>query len=161
MVSDFTGILVQELSRLHSELRHAVEDMSDEVVAWRPGSDMNSISTLVVHVLGSEAELLNLVAQLPAVRDRALEFSTPPKSSVDLLARIDQAERLLTELTPALGQADLNVQLVRPSAIRNREPQSALFWLLNGYGHVREHLAQIALTRQMHGVIHGSTQGAV
>ena len=45
---------------------------------------------------------------------------------------------------------------VRPSAVRNRAPRTGLFWLLNSYGHAREHLAQLQLTEQLFPEIHQS-----
>ena len=148
-IDGFAATLVEELSRLHAQLRQAVEHLDEQTLAWHPGPDTNSISTIVVHVLGSEAELLRLAAGSPAQRDRPAEFAAPPENASSLVARVDGADHLLEELGPALERADLNATFTRPSAVRNREPRTALFWLLNGYGHGREHLAQIHLTQQM------------
>ena len=44
---------------------------------------------------------------------------------------------------------DLATRRVRPSAVRNRTPRTGMFWLVNSYGHAREHLAQLQLTKQL------------
>lgn len=149
-VTDIVETVIAEFEQLHVRLRREVDGLDNAVLAWLPGPEMNSISTIVIHLLGSEAELLRLASGVSAARNRDAEFTTPPEGSGSLIDRITEADRLLEEVAPALHQADLFATFVRPSAVRNREPRPTLFWLLNGYGHGREHLAQIQMTRQMY-----------
>ena len=86
---------------------------------------------------------------LPVDRDRASEFSAPVEDAEELLSRIDATDRLLRESGPQITEEDLATLRVRPSAVRNRTPRTGLFWLLNSYGHAREHLAHIQLTKQL------------
>jgi hypothetical protein len=146
----FAETLVSAVSQVHRQLRKQVEGLSGGALSWQPAEDTNSISTIVVHMLGSQAELLSLVKGLPADRDRATEFATPPQTAAALLELIDLAEQSLHEIGTTIGEADLSARFIRPSAVRNKEPRTGLFWLLNGYGHAREHLAQIELTRQVY-----------
>jgi hypothetical protein len=148
--SGIIDTVLAEFEQLHARLRREIDGLDFGVLAWVPGTEMNSISTILIHILGSEAELLKLASGLPWSRNRNAEFAAPPEDSVALIARIDEADRLLDDVAPALRRADVSANFVRPSAVRNREPRTTLFWLLNGYGHGREHLAQIQLTRQMY-----------
>ena len=65
------------------------------------------------------------------------------------MSRIHDTDRLLEELGPQITDEDLAPRRVRPSAVRNRTPRTGMFWLVNSYGHAREHLAQLQLTKQL------------
>ena len=47
------------------------------------------------------------------------------------------------------GVAGLYLSADRPRG--DRPPQPGLVWLLTNYGHAREHLAQMELTKQLYG----------
>ncbi len=132
------------LSReIHGQLRDEVSSLEPRALTWAPGPDTNSPS------LGSEAEVLRVVRGLPVDRDRAAEFSQRIEESQELLNRIEDADRLLEEVAARITEGDLETLRVRPSAVRNRSPRTGLFWLLNSYGHAREHLAHFQLTKQL------------
>jgi len=135
--------------QIHAQLREEVADLDERALNWIPGPDMNSIATLVVHLLGSETEVLQVVRGLPSHRDRASEFSAHVDDPEELLGRIDTAARLLEALGPQISDEDLTSLRMRPSAVKNRAPRPGLFWLLNSYGHAREHLAHLQLTKQL------------
>ena len=145
----FTATFVALYRRVHDQLREEVSDLNREGLGWVLGPQTNSISTIVVHLLGSETEVLQIVRGIPSDRDRPSEFSAPVESSEQLLSRIEAADRLLEELGTLISDEDLATSRVRPSAVRNRTPRTGLFWLLNSYGHAREHLAQLQLTKQL------------
>jgi len=108
----------------------------------------------------SEAEVLTIVRGLPSHRDREAEFSERIEEAQDLLGRIDEADRLLVELAPQITEEDLVTPRSRPSAVRNRTPRTGLFWLLNNYGHGREHMAHLQLTKQLFLQIHQANDPA-
>jgi hypothetical protein len=145
----FAATFVSLYRQVHDELRNEVSGLNNSAMSWVPGPDTNSISTLVVHLLGSETEVLQIVRGLPADRDRASEFSRRVEDPQELLSRIDTTDRLLEELGSQVTDDDLATLLVRPDAVRNRTPRTGLFWLLNSYGHAREHLAHLQLTKQL------------
>jgi hypothetical protein len=146
---EFAATLVSVYRQVHEELRNEVSGLDEAALRWVPGPDTNSISTIVVHLLGSEAEVLQIVRGLPTDRDRASEFSARVEDPAELLSRIDALDVLLGETGPQITDEDLATLRVRPSAVRNRTPQTGLFWLLNSYGHAREHLAHLQLTKQL------------
>jgi len=152
----FAATIVLLYRQIHDQLREEVSRLGKPALSWEPGPDTSSISTLVVHLLGSEAEVLRIVRGLPNNRDRASEFSAQVDDPEELLSRIRETDRLLEELGPQITDENLATLRVRPSAVRNRTHQAGLFWLLNSYGHAREHLAQLQLTRQLFDEMHQS-----
>jgi len=145
----FADTFVSLYQQIHDQLRDEVSGLSELAFSWVPGPDTSPIFTLVVHLLGSETEVLQIVRGLPSDRDRASEFSARVGDLEELMSRIQATDRLLGELGPQISDEDLATLRVRPSALRNRAPRTGLFWLLNSYGHAREHLAQLQLTKQL------------
>jgi DinB superfamily len=129
---------------VHDQMREHVRGMDRGTLNWKPLPLANSVAVLVVHTLGSEQELIRAVRSIPAERDRDAEFKAEAEAA-DLLALLDEADRGL-ELLDGLNAADL-IEL-RPRG--DRPPRPGLDWLLSNYGHAREHLAQIELTKQLY-----------
>jgi hypothetical protein len=141
-VADTIGGLFRSI---HQDIRERVGGLDDEALNWQPIPAANSIAVLVVHTLGSEREMLHAVRQRPVERDRPSEF-TARASAADLLALLEKADRELDELAGGLTADDLAG--MRPRG--DRPPKAGLEWLLTNYGHAREHLAQIDLTKQLY-----------
>lgn len=129
----------------HQRMREAIAGLEPADISWTPAPNANSISVLIVHTLGSEAEVLRVVRGLPSDRDRDAEFVDQPATVSDLLVRLDAADALLAEHAAAITADDLLAMRDRP----NRAPQLGVAWLLSNYGHEREHLAHIELTKQL------------
>ncbi|HEX7263514.1 MAG TPA: DinB family protein [Candidatus Dormibacteraeota bacterium] len=141
-VADTIGSLFRSL---HQDIRERLGGLDDEKLNWRPLPEANSIAVLVVHTLGSEREMLRAVRKLATERDRPAEF-TAQASAADLLALLHLADREWDEHGGALTADDLTG--MRPRG--DRPPKPGLEWLLTNYGHAREHLAQIDLTKQLY-----------
>lgn len=136
--------ITEQFKVVHDELRREVRGMDTGSLNWKPAPETNSIAVLVVHTLGSEAEVFRIVANVPSVRDREAEFQVA-ESEADLLAKLDEADALLDELAAQITAEDL--EATRPR--RQNPPETGLHWLVTNYGHAREHLAHIQLTRQL------------
>jgi DinB superfamily len=145
----FADTFVSLYQQIHDQLRDEVSGLNELALSWVPGPDTSPIFTLVVHLLGSETEVLQIVRGLPSDRDRASEFSAQVGGQEELMSRIQATDQLLGALGPQISDEDLAALRVQPSAVRNRAPRTGLFWLLNSYGHAREHLAQLQLTKQL------------
>jgi len=130
---------------VHDKLREQVRDLDHGTLNWRPLPKANSIAVLVTHSLGSEMEMLRALRQVSSDRDRDSEFKVEAEAA-DLLALLDQADRNLDEHINALTAADLTE--MRPRG--DRPPRPGIEWLVSNYGHAREHLAQIELTKQIY-----------
>jgi integrase len=139
--------VVDIFRRRFAYLRTLIEDMQPEALAWQPGPDTTSVSNLVLHITGSVPFGFRILVGDARERDRDAEFSTPPLTAAELIERIDAADRELERYRDLLTLADLTE--IRPRPARN------LAWpgiqvLLNNFGHLMEHAAQIALTRQLY-----------
>ncbi|MEO8745738.1 MAG: DinB family protein [Candidatus Dormiibacterota bacterium] len=130
---------------VHDGMREQVRGMDSGTLNWKPLPLANSIAVLVVHTLGSELEMIRAVRSVATERDRPAEFKAEA-DAVQLLALLDRADQELDEQVAALTAADLTQ--MRPRG--DRPPRPGLEWLLSNYGHAREHLAQIELTKQLY-----------
>ena len=130
---------------LHEEMRKQVRGMDHGTINWKPLPLANSIAVLIVHTMGSEREMIRAVRRLATERDRDSEFKAEMDSE-DLMRLLDQTEHELDDHLGALTAADLTE--MRPRG--DRPPKPGLEWLLSNYGHAREHLAQIELTKQLY-----------
>ena len=130
---------------LHDKLRQQVHGVDAGTLNWKPLPLANSVAVLIVHTLGSEREMIRAVRSLPTERDRESEFRAEAEA-LNLLALLDECDRELDEHLAALTAADLTE--MRPRG--DRPPRPGLEWLLSNYGHAREHLAQIELTKQLY-----------
>jgi hypothetical protein len=126
-------------------MREQVRGMDQGTLNWKPLPLANSIAVLVVHTLAAEREALRAVRLLPADRDRDAEFKAEADDR-ELLAMLDEADRDVDEMTGAMTAADLTE--MRPRA--DRPPKPGIEWLISNYGHSREHLAQVELTKQLY-----------
>jgi hypothetical protein len=141
-VADTIRTLYHEV---HSKFRDQVRGLDHGTLNWSPLPKANSIAVLVTHTLGSEREMVRALRQMPSDRDRDAEFKVEAEAA-DLLALLDQADRELDEHFAALAAADLTE--MRPRG--ERAPRPGIEWLASNYGHAREHLAQIELTKQLY-----------
>jgi len=140
-VAQTVGSLYRDV---HAKMREQVRGMDHGTLNWSPLPKANSIAVLVTHTLGSEREMIRALRQVATERDRESEFKVEAEAA-DLLALLDQADRDLDEHIGALTSADLTE--LRPRG--DRPPRPGIEWLLSNYGHAREHLAQIELTKQL------------
>ena len=138
--------IAEQFQVVHGHLRDEVRELSVEALNWKPAPEANSIAVLIVHTLGSEAEVLRVVADAPGVRDRDAEFLATVNDAADLLREIDQADSFLEAMAPRITGDHLAAE--RPRG--DRPPETGLHWLITNYGHAREHLAHIELTKQLY-----------
>jgi DinB superfamily len=129
---------------VHEQMREHVRGMDRGTLNWKPLPLANSVAVLIVHTLGSEREVIHAVRSVAAERDRDAEFKSEAEAA-DLLVLLDEADRGL-ELLDSITAADL--MDLHPRG--DRPPRPGLDWLMSNYGHAREHLAQIELTKQLY-----------
>ncbi len=138
-------VLGRAFHDLHEKLREQVRGVDPGTLNWRPLPKANSIAVLITHTIGSELEMIRSVRSIATERDRESEFKAEADAEA-LLEMIDAADREMDEQIAALTPADLTE--LRPRG--DRPPQAGIFWLITNYGHAREHLAQIELTKQLY-----------
>lgn len=97
--------LLAELQELHREVRHVVDELTDQQLWAKPIEPGNSIGHLILHLTGNLNHFVG--AQLGGtsyVRDREREFTEPnPPSRADLLSRFDD---VLTTCRRVVGGLD-------------------------------------------------------
>jgi hypothetical protein len=147
-VGDASAVLAL-FRQLHGQLRDEVMDMDPESLHWVPTRGANSVSTLVVHLIGSEAETLRSVAGQPGERDRDSEFADRRHTSGDLLELLIEADDLIASVEPYIDSARLQASVALPT-LPASEVRTGMTWLIGNYGHAREHLGHIQLTKQLH-----------
>ena len=141
------------LRRSRDEMRDAVKGLPADALNWRPvPDDTNSIAVLAVHSLSSTRMWLSIaVGESPPDRDRASEFAVSAGDSAELLSSVGR----LTEACLSLVDDSRTVDW---SALRDAQgpPGSgedtqvfAAWALLHALEHLREHVGQISLTRQL------------
>jgi DinB superfamily len=135
--------LVRLLHDLHARLRRALADLDERSINWTPGPDTSSMAGLVTHLLSSERRnLLRATGEEPPRTPG--DISTRARDVQELLQAIDAADVLLAEVPERFAAGVVDV-VQHP--VRGAQPTSVL--LLDTYGHLREHLAQLELTRQL------------
>ena len=132
--------------QLHDQIRTEIADLPDAALSWTPADGANSIATLVVHLVGSEAETMRTIAGLSVERDRDAEFVPGHLSAADLAKLLDEADALLHQVSARAP--DLGKECALPTLPAD-EKRPAMTWLIANYGHAREHLGQLLLTKQL------------
>lgn len=145
VVEAIRNAFVAAYHEMHEQYRDHVRGLDHGTLNWSPLPKANSIAVLVTHAITSEREMLHGVRNVVIPRDRDSEFRAESDAD-ELLALIDAADRDVDELVPAIVAADLTD--LRPRG--KFEPQPGIYWLVTNYGHAREHLAQMMLTKQLY-----------
>ena len=96
--------IAEQFQVVHGLLRDEVRTLVEEL-NWKP-APTNSIAVLVVHTLGSEAEVLRVAANVPGERDRHAEFRVTATDAEDLLREIDQADAYIEAMAPRITAED-------------------------------------------------------
>lgn len=150
MIDDpFLDAWHRQLRGVHRQVRDTIAERDTEAINWVPAPGTNSAAVLVVHTLGSEAEVLDVVRGIANARDRASEFQVDALSAGDLLALLDAADGRLEEFAASVTADDLRAERERPAAAGRLGARAGSFWLVNAYGHAREHLGHLQLTLQI------------
>lgn len=134
--------------QVHDQLRDELRDLDDESLNFVPGGGMNSIAVIIRHLVGSEAETLRAVAGVPNVRDRDAEFVPARTTVAEVRDLLGTADALIDHLRPLITETTLQFESALPTLPPN-EVRPGLTWLVGNYGHAREHVGQIQLTKQL------------
>jgi hypothetical protein len=146
---DVGSTVLKLFEQLHDQVRQEIEGLDDAALNWSPGPGANSIATLVTHLVGSEGETLRGVAGVAAVRDRDEEFVGATRSVEEIRNELRAADELIEALRSEVGGQRLRVMLALPSLPAD-ERRSGLTWLIGNYGHAREHVGHLQLTKQLY-----------
>ena len=135
------------LQACHTEIHQALKGLPSAALDWIPGSEMNSISVLVIHLTGSERYWIGDVAmQAPSDRDRDAEFQVREVGMEFLEKRLTDSLEFARSGLEKLTLQDLESSRVSP---RNGKAFTVAWSLMHALEHSTLHLGQIQLTRQL------------
>ena len=143
--SDVASIVLDLSAHLQGQLRHELEGLDDDAVNWWPAPGANTIAT---HMLGSEAETLRSVAGATTVRHREKEFTRGRRPTAELFDELRAADELIVRLRTEISAERLGLSLALPTLPAD-ERRPGLTWMVANYGHSREHVGHIQLTKQI------------
>jgi uncharacterized protein DUF1572 len=149
MNGDVSSTLIALFRQVHRQLRDELDSLTDDALNWVPVHGANSIATIVTHLVESEAETLRCTAGVTCERDRDAEFVALMLTRQDLLLLLDCADDLTVDLEPRINGGRLVAEFALPTMPAD-DVRSGLAWLIGNYGHAREHVGQIQLTKQLH-----------
>ena len=138
------------LRRALDDTRAAIEGLPADALNWRPaGGDTNSIAVLATHSLTSTREWLSVaVDEPPPKRDRDSEFEASARDAAELIAFVDATFEDCLSLVDKSREVDWAALRKHWDATRDIEIFAA--WaLLHALEHLREHVVQMSLTRQL------------
>ena len=129
------------------DMRDAIDGLSVDALAWRPpAEDTNPITVLAVHSMHSSRWWLTIARGLPLPdRDRPSEFVAETGGDAELLEFFD---RMVSECRERLDPAQA-FDAGAERSVPDDEPVTAGWALLHALEHLREHVAQAQLTRQL------------
>ena len=139
--------LMGRFHELYVEIEKTLEPLPQEVMDWQPGTDMNSISVLIVHLTGATRFLIgDVVMGEPSNRDRDAEFHVSGLEKNDLIQRLRKTEAYLTTALETLKLSELETTRLHP---RHGSQVSVAWALMHALEHAGTHLGHIQLTAQM------------
>jgi hypothetical protein len=143
------NVILALFDQVHHQLHQEIDDLDTIALNWVPMTDTNSIATIITHLVGSEEEVFRCLAALPSERDRDAEFHGNDMTKKAVSHLLDEADDLITTLTPHIDSTRLNSVFALPT-MPAEELRSGLAWLVGNYGHACEHVGQIQLTKQLY-----------
>ena len=136
-------------------LKDAIAGLPDEAFDWTPAPNTNSLTVLVRHCVAASRFFGGVASGIPGSiaeyrkGDRAEAFRAQGGSALTLAAAIDgatdEAERILTAGT----DAHLAEMIGWPEEAPDIPVRTGAEILVNGVGHLREHVGQAQLMRDL------------
>jgi hypothetical protein len=128
------------------DIRRNIEDVSAEGLNWKPGPETNSLTAITTHAIGATRNWVCIAVSAPwPERDRASEFLATAQDATALVAYLDSIEADCLRLID--DAHDIDWAAIK-KALGGRE-MSAVAALVNAVDHLREHVGQLFLTRQL------------
>lgn len=136
----------ERLTRLHDDIKQAIDALPPEALDWVPGAGMNSLAVLVTHTAQSERYWVGQMAGGDdAGRVRSEEFETRGRTADTLVAHLDASLAHSRRTLEALTLAALDDTRPHPERGEVRVGWS----LMHALEHTAMHAGHIQLTRQL------------
>ncbi|MGE0056498.1 MAG: DinB family protein [Dehalococcoidia bacterium] len=133
-----------------AEVRSSLTGLGAEGLSWQPGaSDANSAAVIAHHALGSTRDWVCIALGLPRpVRSRAEEFATAFASEDSALALVDELRDSTLSAFDTVESVDW-LEVVPTVEQPGNPVTTRAYCLVHAIEHLREHTAQLSLTRQL------------
>lgn len=142
----FYADYLRSLKEIHDEIRNAIQGLSPEELDWSSGTEMNSLTVLIVHLIGAERYWVgDVILGESSGRNRDLEFKARGFSEVDLVSRLGAIETYLQNAFESFSFHDLQEKRISP---RNGLEVTVGWALCHALKHTALHAGHIQLTRQ-------------
>ncbi len=138
------------LRAARDDIHAAIDGLPTDALNWRPApDDTNSIAVLAIHSLTSTRTWLAVAVDEPLPsRNRDAEFEATARTPAELLHFVDSATAVCLDLVSKERTVDWSALRRHWSQEQDVQPFAA--WaLLHALEHLREHVGQISLTRQL------------
>jgi len=134
------------LGELHNDFFDALKDLPPIALDWSPAQDVNSLTVLVVHTVGSMRYWIGeIIAGDPANRDRDSEFKAHGLDADMLKQRLNDNLDYVRSVLEGLSMDDLSARRSRGP----NQPDTTVAWILgHALKHTATHLGHIQLMRQ-------------
>ena len=138
---------LNSLETLFDDYKKTIDGLPQEALDWVPGTEMNSLCMIVVHVAGSTRYWIgDIVAKENSNRDRATEFCTRGIGLAELNDRLDSSLAYMKSVLGGLTLEDSKAICVLPQDGREVTKGWIIFNVLE---HVASHLGHVHITRQL------------
>jgi hypothetical protein len=138
-------ILVRELTTLEKEVAAAP---TEETLWATPAGITNSIGTLTLHLCGNLQHFIGAVlGKTGYQRQRDLEFSARDLPRSELLARIAETKRVVSEVLARGAKVDFEAQY--GDVVGGMYRVATGDWLINLVAHLGFHVGQVGYLRRI------------
>lgn len=135
------------LKEIHADIRNAIQGLLPEELDWSSGTEMNSLTVMVVHLMGAERYWIgDVILGESSGRDRDSEFMVRGLSEADLVSRLGEIEIYVQKALETLSLQELQAKRTSP---RNGREVTVGWALCHALKHTALHSGHIQLTRQM------------
>jgi uncharacterized damage-inducible protein DinB len=146
MIPFFTA-LSDRFHELHGDIARELESLPDEAIDWKPGSEMNSVAVILVHLTGAERFLIgDVVMGDSSNRNREAEFKVEGMTRQELLNRLSETEAYMNNAFETLSLADLQTERIHP---RHGNQVLVAWTVLHALEHTATHVGHINITAQL------------
>jgi len=132
-------------------MRSSIDGLTAEALNWRPVGDANSIAVLVTHTLGATRLWLRLALGLPLPeRDRDSEFSASAEDAEAFQRFVSDLSEDCLGVLGSAAEVDWTEMRLTHGRGGDAPPEvAAAYALIHATEHLRGHVDQMALTRQL------------
>ncbi len=135
------------LHERHTDAIKSLEGLSTEALDWKPRDDMNSLSVLVVHLIGAARYWIgDVVMKDPSNRVREAEFKVAGLQAEDLIKRLTDMEVYARNAFETMSLADFEKLRISPS---DGQQYTGAYCLLHALEHTALHVGQIQITSEL------------